>query len=106
MPDPELAQVFRLARKYIRNRSYGFICNALSDVAENHPKLHFAAVRAIQLVQDRMRVPRPGYQPSTLYSWLQHQRPYPQGLPLAQDSASLMREYRIQWLNHLIKEFS
>ena len=77
MSDPELAEVFRLARRHIRNRYYGFICNALCDVANNHPKLHFAAVRATQLVQDRMRIPGLGRSPSTLYRWLQHQNPPP-----------------------------
>lgn len=109
MRDPELVQVFRLAKRRIQRRQDTFICYALQRVADCRPELAKAVHKAERLISYRMR----GYEAvdpvrQPLYCWL-YDYYRSQGvsfhLPDA-DYDPLMREYRIQWLNHLIKEFS
>ena len=113
MRDPELVQVFRLAQLELQRRHFVYICNALDAVGYSSRKLEAAAKRAKQLVRARMYLPGVGHTPLSLEYWLHAQRPRPKGLPdfrtisfHSRAFRAQMRAYRIQWLDHLIKEFS
>ena len=109
MPDPELVQVFRLAQLSPAS-SFRVHCNAL-DAVGYFPQ----AGSCRQRVKTACACPVAGSGAYPL-SWISCTRAKtpPKGLPDFRTISfhrqgrfrAQMRAYRIQWLDHLIKEFS
>lgn len=90
-----VADCFRDARNRVADGSQEFICNALDK--GNRP----GSERAKNIIRQRLM---PGsHKFDTINSWLLRNEI---GTPVDRMNEDLVREFRIRWLDALIKEFS
>lgn len=102
MKNPELVKAFTAARPLIKSGDHSFICFALDDISCWDRTLVSPVCLAKQLIRTRLA----GYY--NCETWVAHNVPSTilNHLFNTYVGRKQMREYRLRWLDALIKEFS
>ena len=99
--DKSLAHAFRLAQDLIATGHQWYICEALSQLYDRRQIRGWEYERARDIIQSRL-----GWA-LTVEDWLERNVAEAAWmLWRAKDPTSILRDYRVRWLDNLIEEFS